>query len=327
MSDKKTLAIIGGGNIGSRHLQAMSKLPFETTVYVVDPSEDSLEKARALYAAMPNSAMHEVHYETSIASLPERIDLAIIATSSRERRSVIESLLEHATVPYMILEKVLFQKIEDYHVVKELFLRKGTSAWVNCSRRHWPAYRELKSRFSDAGRLEVQVTGSHWGLGCNAVHMADLVAFLSGSSDISIHSSSFDQKLIPSKRKGYYELEGTVSGSMGACDSFAITAYATESDIPLKIVVLSDVLECVIDEPHCKIWAASPENNWVMCESPFEVKLMSEISHELVQDILETGTSRLASFDESMRLHVALMGPFMQHFESMGIEEGVCPTT
>lgn len=62
--------------------------------------------------------------------LPDNIDLAAITTTSGARRSVVEQLLDHMDVKYLILEKPLFCDLSDYEIVRALqilltkFLRK-----------------------------------------------------------------------------------------------------------------------------------------------------------------------------------------------------------
>ena len=43
---KFNLAIIGSGNIGSRHLQGLSKSKYKSIIHVIDPSLHSLEISR-----------------------------------------------------------------------------------------------------------------------------------------------------------------------------------------------------------------------------------------------------------------------------------------
>ena len=45
----KTIVVIGAGQLGSRHLQALSKVNFKTTIEVVDPFESSLVVAKGRF--------------------------------------------------------------------------------------------------------------------------------------------------------------------------------------------------------------------------------------------------------------------------------------
>src|SRR5947209_4742456 len=133
-----TVALIGAGQIGSRHLQALARL--EADITVIDPSSASLDRAREL------AGKSDIRYATQLDQLGPAIDVAIVACSARERRSVVESLLAGRKVGALVLEKVLFQKIEDYEAVGALLKERGVRAWVNCPRRLWPFYQALRER-------------------------------------------------------------------------------------------------------------------------------------------------------------------------------------
>ena len=125
------LAIIGSGQLGSRHLQALSLLDRPALIFVVDPNEDSLKIAEKRFLEISNAdnKIVDIKYIKNIDNLPNSIDLAIISTNSDIRRTIIENLLINSRINYLILEKVLFQKIEDFSYVdtllKKIMLRIG----------------------------------------------------------------------------------------------------------------------------------------------------------------------------------------------------------
>lgn len=57
---------------------------------------------------------------------PHEIELVVIATSSNMRRIVFEQLIDHAFVKYILFEKVLFQRKEDYYFVQEKLKESGS---------------------------------------------------------------------------------------------------------------------------------------------------------------------------------------------------------
>src|SRR3989338_236575 len=103
--------IIGAGQIGSRHLQALKKVSLALSVKVIDPNPESLKIARERYDnAPPGQFEHKVDYRTKIPKYSDPIDLAIIATRSDVRAKITADLLKSAKVKYLILEKILFNK-------------------------------------------------------------------------------------------------------------------------------------------------------------------------------------------------------------------------
>ena len=88
----KNIAIIGAGQIGSRHLQAMACLEGTAKVQLVDPSEEALKlsKERFFQVYQEDSKRIELKCHRAIDDLLGPIDLAIVATCSDIRAEVIK---------------------------------------------------------------------------------------------------------------------------------------------------------------------------------------------------------------------------------------------
>src|SRR3989344_1898284 len=86
------IMIIGAGNIGSRHLQALARVPQPLAITVIDPSPESLKIAQKRFEEIPQAAPHHIQYQAAIPEAAGAIDIAIIATTSSHRRAALESL-------------------------------------------------------------------------------------------------------------------------------------------------------------------------------------------------------------------------------------------
>ncbi|MBC8146778.1 MAG: Gfo/Idh/MocA family oxidoreductase [Bacteroidetes bacterium] len=137
------IAVIGAGQLGSRHLQGLAKSSKEFQIYVIDPNENALILAKQRFEEVSKSTNSIVSYRQSMSDLPGTIDLAIIATTANVRRKIIENLLDKCSIKYLILEKVVFQKSEDFKPIQKRLLEKGVKAWVNCARRSYSFYKNL----------------------------------------------------------------------------------------------------------------------------------------------------------------------------------------
>src|SRR6185295_6672376 len=105
MGSPLNIILVGAGQIGSRHLQALTLLKTNAQIDVVDPSRESLDTTRQRFEeAQKNSkARHEVRYSTEISSqLKKSYDFGIIATSSAVRRNSVDQLLKVSTVKNLI---------------------------------------------------------------------------------------------------------------------------------------------------------------------------------------------------------------------------------
>ena len=86
------ILIAGGGQLGSRYLQGLSKFRTNLDIYVYDISNDSLDLSRARWLETNPSLKHKVKYIKNLNLLPKNIDLAIISTTADVRSSVISKI-------------------------------------------------------------------------------------------------------------------------------------------------------------------------------------------------------------------------------------------
>ena len=114
------VAIIGAGQLGSRHLQAMKTASSSLNIWVMDNHEESLKVAKQRYDEIPMIGEKSIEYVGSIDLLPQQLDLVIVATGSKPRASIVKKLLECSKVKYLVLEKVLFPQISDYEEIENL---------------------------------------------------------------------------------------------------------------------------------------------------------------------------------------------------------------
>ena len=82
--DVKNIAIIGAGNLGSRHLQALALIDFPINIDVTDLSKESLKTAKKRWEEMPaNDLIKQIQFVNSIDELSANLDVVIIATIAK----------------------------------------------------------------------------------------------------------------------------------------------------------------------------------------------------------------------------------------------------
>lgn len=322
------IAIIGAGQTGSRHLQALSKLNRLTNIQIVDPNYKSLKIARERFLEIQkNENIQKVEYLKNIVDLSNNLELVIIATTSDVRRKVIEKLLLEKKVHYVILEKVLFQKIEDFAIVNNLLARNNVKAWVNCRRRMADFYKQLKLKFKKVKNVDYRVSSSNLGIGCNSIHYLDLFTFLTGQNIFTLFSDQLDSKIIKSKRQGFLEFTGTLYGTSSRGSTIAITSYL-KGNTPIIISINSEVIHCLIRESEKKAWISEKVNNWTWEEISFTLPYQSQVTNLVVQDILDNGKCDLPNYEESWNIHIPLLKSLIFHLQKQKMEEiDLCPIT
>ena len=314
-----SIVIIGVGGIGKRHLESVLRSNMELDIYVIDSNQETVN-------AVVASNGKRVVGGTTMDILPKEIDVTIIATSSGVRRAVFEQLVVHSTVRNVIFEKVLFQRKEDYFEVARLLKEKGIHAWVNCARREMNSYISLQKSIKKIESFTFHLAGGDWGLGCNGIHILDLIQFLSGSRACKIDNLNLLPMVADSKRAGYKEVYGTILGNCGKCQGFSITCYR-DSALPMHIVLSGEDFRYVIIEGEHKILLMRQDNDWVVEEKEFPIAYVSQITQSVVENILTSGNCNLPEYDEAMQLHLVYLEPLIKFFEEQGMEKGLCPIT
>ncbi len=321
------VVIIGAGQLGSRHLQGLSRINIPVAIQVIDPNPESLKLARERYEEMPeNTNVRSIEFSTSQDSAVGDVALVIIATNADIRARVIKELTRVSMVKHLVLEKVLFQKVKDYSEIDSLLTARGISAHVNCPRRIYPFYRELRRELSQERITAFTAEGSHWGMGCNAIHFLDLFAFLSSDPDCVIDSSALDNTILESKRPGFIEFTGAVGGVNSRGGRFTIASRAQEGQ-QLIITIVTDKQRITINE---STGTAEFFNNMSGTSrmKQFSLPYQSQLTDRVAADILTTTECSLTPLKESAQLHLQLLQAFSDHLNAISPNRyDHCPIT
>jgi len=306
------VCIVGGGQIGSRHLQGLASVNVPIEIFVVDPSPDSLEVARQRFQEVKGQGfVRDVHYIQDITLLPVSLDLCIVATSSHVRFGIMDYLTSSHKVHNYILEKVVFQSSKQFDEMLTRIAAQGSYAWVNCARRMYPGYHELKKLFEGEKTLKIKIAGGDWSLGCNAIHYLDLFAYLSGESHLTIDASCLEPRIYRSKREGYAEFSGTISGTVRGRNEIVLTSQVGSVEAT-EIVFRSENITAIVDEAGRTVELSS--NGQGRAQTlPFESLFQSQLTHIFVQDILKSGTCSLSTLEESAAIHKPLIEALLRH--------------
>lgn len=313
------IAIIGVGSFGKRHLESVLRSELPLQIYVVDNNEKTLNEVIKM-------SEKKIICGSDVGILPTEIELAIIATSSVVRKAVFQQLLTKSKVKYIIFEKVLFQRIEEYFVVEKLLKEQEITAWVNCARREQDFYIKIKKIVDRSQFFTFHLSGGSWGLGCNGIHMLDLVQFLSGDQEFIIDKLNLLPIIEESKRKGFKEIYGTVSGKCGKCLTFSITSFHN-SESPLRIELSGDNFYASIEEKKRKFSLMCADNEWKSESQEFTLHYQSQQTQKVVEKIINSGDCNLPKYKEAMQLHLVYIEPLIKFFEEQGLEKGLCPIT
>lgn len=323
---KKQVLIVGVGQIGSRHLQGVLRNTTPMCIYVIDPSDDSLQVAKSRSAEVTHE--HELHFQNNWNELPATFDLAIIATSANVREKVITQLLGSFTVRQLILEKVLFQDINAYQRVHELLSAHKVTTWVNHPRRMFTSYQKIKGMIDTTSNHTYHIAGANWGLGCNGLHFIDLIVYLSGSRVKSIETDWVDKNISESKRNGYIEFTGTIKGVLENGSVFSITSFDAAPG-PITLHIASPAARFTIQEGGTpQVYYYERSTAFAQQAFPFVVQYQSELSDYLLKDLFKSGNCSLPSYEEARQSHEIFINALLHHYiKNTGTDSVVLPIT
>lgn len=308
------ILLIGAGQIGSRHLQALAKLNQKANVTVMDPSDDSLRVSKSRFEQMPPSDNVTVEYVKDFNNISKTFDICIVATTSDVRSTVLFELFKHSSVKFIILEKFLFQTIAEYHSIEKLFNNEKVVSWVNCPNRINPAYNIVKKSFANKQKISCFVQGGNWGLLCNSIHYFDFLSFLTDQYDYTFDLSGLDNNYTKSKREKFIEASGSIIGILPDGSQAVLYADTNSSANVVQNITGRDA-QFVIDQTGSTIRSAFSSDGWKWKENPFKIAYQSELTNIIVEDILQKEICGLPTYEQSSNIHLRLLPVLLKHFK------------
>jgi predicted dehydrogenase len=308
--------IIGAGQLGSRHLQGLLKYNnIKQTIYVIDPSLEALNSSRARASEIGHN--HQLFFQQDWNNLSETFDLVIVATNADVREKVINQLLSHCKVKYLLLEKVLFTELLAYQRVNELLKSRFVNTWVNHPRRMFNSYMELKKLIGKSFYGTFQLTGGNWGLGCNGLHFIDFFEYISGSKLETIDADWADSEILESKRKGFVEFTGTLKGKLANGSYFQITSLKGEPSAGTILFFDGENRFIIQESGTPAIYYMKKSDGFKQNIIPFIMEFQSSLTTKLLEELLSTGSCDLPTYEEAKHTHELFITALLKPYNTM----------
>lgn len=321
------ILLIGAGQLGSRHLQGLLNVKLPISIDVVDPNISSIEIAKKRVSEIKYDYDNVfINYFNSIDNISPNIDICIIATTANHRYEVIKKIITISKIKNLILEKILFQKQVEYELTAKLLKDNSINCWVNCPRRMFSVYNELRQKITYNEKITLTLIGGDWGLACNSIHFIDLVCFLSDDYIFSLDTAGLSD-IFESKRVGFYEVSGTLKATFSNGSEIFLHSRR-HSSANIKIQILSDSYFWEIDEFKGEISITDILSCSNPVKSKFTIPYQSQITNLICEDILLTNECALPSYENSMLEHIQIINPLIEFLQKKSINcENGCPIT
>jgi hypothetical protein len=323
------IAIVGCGEIGSRHLQSLAQLEESASILLIDPSSDAIATAKNRFEdVLPNKARGLISIrECQLEEVGPGIDIAIISSSSSVRASLTRELLKHTQPKYIIFEKFLFIEESNYEAIGSLLREHNIKAWVNQWMSSTYAFRRMAKWFTGENPTSVEVSGDGWGLACNAVHFIELFDYLNDRGKLTLNSCMLDGGMLPGKRKGYFEVTGKIAIRSANKATLEMVSHRAKSNGSYSITMQNNKRMArailAIDKMSCDYIedAKSFHEDYI-------VPRQYNITVKTVQSLMLFSECELPGFDRSAYQHKLVLGCIDSHFREKCNWTGVgCPIT
>lgn len=320
------ITLVGCGNVGSRHLQALAKLQDDLLVDIVEPSEEACKLAKSRLGEIPyDKTTKKFVWHKSINELKNGSDLVIEATHSIGRVDRLMHMLEMNHSRFLV-EKMVCQSSKEYEMLLAKMEAAHIKGWVNVPRRYFESYKKIKENLGDSGMVHLSVTSGNEGLGTNAIHYIDLFSWFSADYKVRLKGELLFDKLFPNKRgKELKEFAGTITGSSQNGSVLTIT-FLPYYGLPFTVSIVNKDNHFVVDESNERIFVIKGTEDSKSLE--FRTDYVSNTTTKIVTDILQRDDCLLPSLADSSRAHHELFRVFNAHIKKLTNEEPLlCPIT
>ena len=327
----KNICLIGCGEIGSRHLQALGKLSLDTRIHIVEPNIESKNIAISrLDQVLLDKNQDRFLWYNSINEL-QSCDLAIVATLATGRHEQIIQLLEKGITRFVV-EKMVCQSTSEYDLILSGMKKFNAKIWINAVRRYFPLYQYIKKTISKNKPVSISVVTGNKGLGTNAIHYLDLLSWFTGDTNIHLNGEFLHNSLFPNKRgKNLIEFRGTILGELKNGSTIAVTSIPTV-DIPTNVQISNDDDFFIFDEYGRNLFL----KNSVVQDTNYNYEHVSSTTTKIVDDILKKDDCYLPNIEQMYETHSELFRIFNKLVEHCRSEvmisassktETLCPIT
>lgn len=306
------IILAGAGQLGSRYLQGLAAAAEAHRITVFDPSEASLLVARSRYEEVSQDAAHEVIFTTDRGAFASQADLAIVATSSFPRASLVHEMACDCAVRYWLLEKVLAPStVELDQMVRDTASAQGV--WVN----HWMRLPEwakaLQRRLQQQpGLIRMDVQGAHLGLACNGTHYMDLLGWVAGANVTAVSVDGLAREWVPAKRPGYFEVYGELDVMYG--ERAFLRLHCTQGSDPLTLHFAWQGGECRILFTECNTIEVRLSDQEA---ETFHFPFQSGMTATVVDGLFQTGQMALATLTHAAAVHRPFLQALTRHWSEV----------
>ena len=145
---------------------------------------------------------------------------------------------------------------------------------------------------------------------------------------VEVDGSSLDEEIYESKRSGFIELTGKITGKTSNKGTFELHAIKNIQDNEVEFKISNQDTRLFVNEAKGEGILMRGGNNWKPEKHRFQIRFQSDRTQEIVKSILETGDCNLPTFNESANTHKPLLKSIIKHLNKISNSKyDSCPIT
>jgi predicted dehydrogenase len=297
---KNNILLVGLGNIGSRHLESLGKLPKKFTIYIHDKNKIKLKKYKK------NVNFIFISNLDLIKNLCFKV--CIVATTASLRKNLIKKIFSLASIKHWIVEKPIEQSLKNLKIINQI--TKKNNIWVNTPRRSFLFYKNLKKKIGKK-ISHVYLTGNIE-IACNAVHFIDIISFLINSDVKKIITNNLNKKWIQSKRRGFIDVFGKLiifykNGTVFTINTFKKKNIDFEKNYLLKIFTKKNEKYEINETKNLVLKNSQRKKTKIL-------QYQSQITKKFVLELLNYNKCELPRLKKVICNHQILLSSLIRHY-------------
>ncbi|MFH1380012.1 MAG: Gfo/Idh/MocA family oxidoreductase [bacterium] len=300
--------IIGLGQIGKRHLQAISHMN-NLDMIVCGDIDNNAMSSMLPFAKKNNLNINILKYEYTIENMVKHIDsraVVISAMTAKGRGALLAEIITHKPCA-IISEKPLSQNTDEYKRVMSLSSQYNVPVYVNFTRHMYPYYKQIYSALKNSKNISLSAFFPG-GIACIGIHMLELAFWLLNENKYKLIYSKKNE-VYETKRKGFYDFSGELAVDINGSMCF----FRSDRDFKPAIINIVD------EHQHMAIYEAIGKMS-VFNYDASDLKTehitnlyTSQLTDNVIDDIHQNICPQLPDIFQSYAAHAALFELIDKH--------------
>ena len=300
--------VVGLGNTGLRHVQGLSKLDEKNiNIYLFDISKQYLLKFKNEINDLKKK-VNFIFISKDFESIKNiNFDITIISTTADSRVKLLLLIINKINTKLILLEKPICNSINDLNLLKSISSKK---IFINYPKRYCDWHIKIKNKIQKDYPheiLNVLITGKKWGIACNISHFVDLINMWTKCHPLSVNTSHLGSWK-NSKRKGFYELEGSIQIFFENSHKLELSSEDKYDDLKISICNKLNKKICTID--YEKGYAKFEDKETIYGK----IKFQSELTNELYTILTKEKKHDICNLDLAVKCYDKILKSLIDHW-------------